>query len=89
MSLLALVIVAAVVVIVVFIRISALIPTKDACRYLQQGGVIVDVRTPEEFQGRHVPNAVNLPPVGLAEQRLGSIPEARSSAPVVLSGRRP
>jgi phage shock protein E len=74
MSLLALVLVIGVVVIAVFVRMFAFIPTKDACRYLQQGGAIVDVRTPEEFQERHVPNAINLPLSGLPSNVLDRFP---------------
>ena len=34
---------------------------KLACDKAQEGGVIVDVRTPEEFSGGHVNGAVNIP----------------------------
>ena len=43
---------------------STSLPDRDpklACDKAQQGGVILDVRTPEEFAGGHVDGAVNIP----------------------------
>lgn len=57
---------------------------------LAQGpAVVVDVRTPEEFAGGHVPGALNIPVDELSD-RLAEL-EAQRSAPVYLicaSGRR-
>lgn len=43
---------------------TAGLPDRDpelACAKAREGGVIVDVRTPEEFSGGHVEGAVNIP----------------------------
>ena len=32
-----------------------------ARQYLQQGALVIDVRSPEEFRGGHPPSAVNIP----------------------------
>jgi phage shock protein E len=65
MSVIPVLMLVAVVAVVLLVRKTALISAKNACRYLEQGGVIIDVRTPEEFRGGHVPNAINLPLSGL------------------------
>ena len=51
--------------------------------------LLLDVRTPQEFQGGHVPGAVNIPHTELTA-RLGDIEAARESGVVVYceSGRR-
>jgi rhodanese-related sulfurtransferase len=51
--------------------------------------LLLDVRTPQEFQGGHVPGAVNIPHSELTA-RLGEIEAARESGVVVYceSGRR-
>lgn len=48
----------------------------------QQGALVLDVRTPEEYATGHVPGAVNVPHDELAS-RIGEI-EARRGAPVVV-----
>jgi phage shock protein E len=45
----------------IFLRRSGQIAAKDAHEYLRNGALIVDVRTPAEFNTRHLPNAINLP----------------------------
>ena len=37
------------------------IPVKDAHKYLRNGAIVVDVRTPAEFNALHLPNAINIP----------------------------
>jgi phage shock protein E len=32
-----------------------------ACQLLQQGGLVIDVRSPDEFRAGHLPGAINLP----------------------------
>jgi phage shock protein E len=41
---------------------------ESARKHLQQGAVVVDVRSPSEFQSQHLPRALSLP--------LGELPEA-------------
>ena len=55
---------------VLLIRRLALVSAGDACRYLAQGALIVDVRDPGEFNQGHVTGAVNLPLSGLPENLL-------------------
>ena len=52
----------------------------DVKRKLAAGAVVVDVRTPQEFQAGAYPGARNIPVQELA-QRVGEIPRGR---PVVL-----
>jgi len=40
---------------------SGQVSTKDALTYLKQGALVVDVRTPAEFNSGHLPSAINLP----------------------------
>ena len=65
----------AVVAVILLVRRSALISAQDACRYLGEGGVIIDVRTPEEFREGHVPNAINLPLSGLPNDVVARFPK--------------
>lgn len=44
-----------------FLRRSGQIAVKDAHDYLRNGAIVIDVRTPTEFNSRHLPNAINLP----------------------------
>ena len=52
---------------VLVVRRLALVSTKKACRYLEEGALVVDVRNPEEFSQGHVPGAINIPLSGLPE----------------------
>ena len=47
---------------VIFIlkRIDQISP-KDAVAYLKNGAMVIDVRSPGEFNFAHLPNAINLP----------------------------
>ena len=54
---------------------AAALPDRDpalAHKLVAAGAVLVDVRTPEEFAGRHLDGAVNIP-VGDLQSRLGEI----------------
>lgn len=55
-------IIALVVIATLFIlkRVS-FVSAEAARQYLAQGALVIDVRSPEEFRGGHVPNAVNIP----------------------------
>lgn len=67
-------------------------PAKDpahAWKMIDDGAVLIDVRTPEEFQAGHLPNALNVP----YEQILqgAQMYQLKLESPVVLycrSGRR-
>jgi phage shock protein E len=45
----------------IFLRRSGQIPAEDAEAYLKNGALVVDVRTPPEYYGGHIPGAINLP----------------------------
>jgi phage shock protein E len=40
---------------------NSTVSTEQARQCLAAGALVVDVRTPQEFANRHLPNAVNLP----------------------------
>jgi rhodanese-related sulfurtransferase len=40
---------------------SGQISTKEALDYLKRGALVIDVRTPAEFNSGHLPNSINLP----------------------------
>jgi rhodanese-related sulfurtransferase len=42
-------------------RFIGQISTKDALAYLQNGALLIDVRSPGEFSSGHLPGAINLP----------------------------
>ena len=37
--------------------------------------IILDVRTPEEFQDRHIPNAINIPNESIGTEQIPELPE--------------
>lgn len=45
----------------IFLRRAGQIAVKDAHEYLRKSALIVDVRTPAEFNAGHIQSAVNLP----------------------------
>jgi phage shock protein E len=55
-----LIVAAIIVAFLLFTRIS-LLPVKTALTHLQQGALIVDVRTNAEFQAHHLSNALHIP----------------------------
>jgi rhodanese-related sulfurtransferase len=62
------------------------VPVSEAVRLInRERAIVVDVRNPEEFQGGHIPAALNLPLKGLAA-RLGDI-EKHRQRPVILNCR--
>lgn len=62
------------------------VPVAEAVRLInRERAIVVDVRDPEEFQGGHIPAALNLPLKGLAA-RLGEI-EKHRQRPVILNCR--
>jgi phage shock protein E len=53
-------IVAAVVVVILLIRKDGQISSKDALAQLKNGAVVIDVRSPAEFNAGHLPTAINI-----------------------------
>lgn len=47
---------------------------EEAQAALRQGGILVDVRTPDEFAAGHLPRAINVPLDQLAEQMEMRVP---------------
>jgi phage shock protein E len=54
-------IVAGVIIVMIVIKRMSLVSAAAARRYLEQGALVVDVRSVGEFRGGHLPDAVNLP----------------------------
>lgn len=52
-----------------------------------QGALIIDVRTKEEFSARHVQDAINIP-VQVLEQYYGTLPEGKELIVYCKSGSR-
>ena len=57
---------------------SSSIPPEEARRILRDGGVLVDVRSPEEHRRDHIAGSVNLPLDGIAESVLKRFPSKES-----------
>ena len=64
-------------------------PSKHATKLINEGAFVIDVRSQEEFQTGHLPQAVNIPHDQIAE-RLLEVPAAKDRSIVVYckSGRR-
>jgi phage shock protein E len=43
------------------IKRSSLLPAEEARRLLREGALVIDVRSPAEFNSRHLPGAINMP----------------------------
>jgi rhodanese-related sulfurtransferase len=54
-------IIAAVVAVIVMLKKAGQISPKDALAQLKNGALVVDVRSPGEFNSGHLPTAINLP----------------------------
>lgn len=79
------------VIFVAYILINKLlqVSAQKARELIDQGAVIVDVRTPQEFAGGSVKNAINLPLDNIAELARKNIPEKEKPILVFcLSGTR-
>ncbi|MCU0782902.1 MAG: rhodanese-like domain-containing protein [Verrucomicrobia bacterium] len=44
-------------------------------KHLQEGALVIDVRSPDEFRGEHVPGALNIPLSELSEKLPQQVPE--------------
>lgn len=62
-------------------------PKRNHREVVAQGGSLVDVRTPEEFQAGHVSGAKNIP-VDEVSARLAEIPKDKPVVVYCLSGAR-
>ncbi len=61
MNWISLLILTAAVVIVFVMKRAGQIPVRDALSHLKNGALIIDVRSPGEFNSGHLPAAINLP----------------------------
>jgi phage shock protein E len=55
-------------------RISS-VPAETARGFLQQGALVIDVRSPEEFRSDHVPGALNIPLNELRDRLPREVPD--------------
>ena len=56
-----LLVIAAIIVIVFLLKRTGEIPTAEAAEQLKKGAVVIDVRSPGEYNAEHLPGAMNLP----------------------------
>jgi phage shock protein E len=56
-----LLIIAVAVVVVLMMKKSGQIPARDALAHLKNGALVIDVRSPGEFNSGHLSRAINLP----------------------------
>jgi rhodanese-related sulfurtransferase len=63
------------------------IPTPEAARLTEEGGVLLDVREPDEWAAGHAPAALWIP-LGELGARLDELPTDRTIAVVCRSGGR-
>ena len=54
---------------------ASFVPAEVARQHLQAGALVVDVRSPDEFQGGHLPNAINIPLGRLREELPRQVPD--------------
>ena len=45
----------------ILLKLTGQISTKEALAHLKSGALVIDVRTPSEFNSGHMPSAINLP----------------------------
>ena len=60
---------------IVLLKRRAWLPVPAARARLQDGALLVDVRSVDEFRARHLPGALNIPWSDLAEQAPGRLPD--------------
>lgn len=54
-------VIAAIVVVIFIMKRAGQISPKDAQSYLKKGALVIDVRSPSEFDSDHLPTALNIP----------------------------
>ncbi|MEI6654786.1 MAG: rhodanese-like domain-containing protein [Verrucomicrobiota bacterium] len=54
-------IIAAILIVIFLLKQSGQISVKDAKAYLKNGALVIDVRSPGEFDSGHLPSAINIP----------------------------
>jgi len=54
---------------------ATFVSAEVARQHLQAGALVVDVRSPDEFQGGHLPNAINIPLGRLREELPRQVPD--------------
>lgn len=85
------VVIVAVVVVVVFwtLKRASFVSAEAARGYLAKGALVIDVRSPDEFRGRSVPGAINIP-LGQLRDGIGRQVKDKSQVLLVhcLSGGR-
>jgi phage shock protein E len=70
-----LLIVAAAVVVVLMIKKTGQIPARDALEHLKSGALVIDVRSPGEFNSGHLAQAINLPLDEIETALPGRVPD--------------
>ena len=55
------IVVGAILVAFFIVKRMSFVSEEAARKHLAQGALVIDVRSPEEFRGGHVPDAINLP----------------------------
>lgn len=56
-----LLVIAVIVVIIFLLKRTSEVSTADALEQLKNGAVVIDVRSPDEYNAEHLPGAMNLP----------------------------
>jgi phage shock protein E len=71
------VIIVAALVVVGFLTLkrASFVSAEVARQHLQAGALVVDVRSPEEFQGGHIPNTINIPLGQLGDELPRHVPD--------------
>ena len=54
-------VIAAIITVIFMIKKSGQISPKNALAYLKNGALVIDVRSPGEFNSGHLPTAINIP----------------------------
>lgn len=54
---------------------ASFVPAEKARQLLRQGALVIDVRSPDEFNAGHLPGAINLPLGELSRDIAGRVPD--------------
>ena len=66
---------------------QASLRAEEAWKRIEDGALLIDVRTPQEYNTRHIPNAVNLP-LQTLNLTIQSIPKDKNIVVYCRSGNR-